>query len=306
MLLGLRRRLGFASADAGDYAAEESQRSSEKWVIEPTRIGYFARFEELWRYRRIVWFFSTQAIKDRYARTTLGKFWLFARPLGPILISTLIFGRLLNVPSSGVPYLLFFIAGSSSWRVFDRSMLWVTKSLEGNRSLIKKVYFPRLAAPMSAVAPAITEFLILLGLLVAACLIYYFKDGIFYLRIGPQMLVGVVAVILTIVYAISVGLWTSVMQVRHKDVQYGIRYALQFWLYLTPVIYPLSAVPERYRYILYLNPMASLVETYKWGMLGIDEFPAAAFLCGLVVIALTFAGGLVYFDRSEAGSVDRL
>jgi lipopolysaccharide transport system permease protein len=307
MLLELRRRFGLAAPLATGAADEAvADRRTLKWTIEPTRAGYLARFEELWRYRRILWFFSTRAVKDRYEKTTLGIFWLFARPLGPLLVGAFIFGGMLNVPSEGVPYFLFFLAGMSCWRIFDRSLLWVTRSLDSNRGLIKKVYFPRLIAPISAVSPAVIEFLIMVGLLLATVGYYYATEGRLYLRRGPELLVAAVAALLTVVFSIAVGLWTSVMQVRHKDVRYGLRYFLQFWLYLTPVIYPASHIPPQYRWVMYLNPMAPLVEVYKWSMLGIGTFPGPALATAVALIALTFAAGLVFFDRSEAGSVDRL
>jgi lipopolysaccharide transport system permease protein len=285
-------------------------RRALKWKIEPERIGVIARVQELWRYRRILWFFATRAIKDRYERMTLGIFWLFARPLMPIVISTLIFGSLIGVPSDGVPYFLFFLTGMSVWRVFERSVLWVTRSLEQQRGLIKKVYFPRIAAPISSVAPALVEYLVLLALLLVTAFVYWWKDGVLYLRPGWPMLAAVGSVIATVVFAIAVGLWTSVLQVRHRDVQYTIRYVMQFWLYITPVIFPMAfaieKLPPSYGFLLWLNPMAALVETYKWGMLGIGEFPGAALAGSLALIFLVFAGGAVFFTRSEAASVDRL
>jgi len=278
----------------------------EKWVIEPSRTGLLVRFEELWRHRRILWFFSVREVKDRYEGMTLGIFWLFARPLLPIFVTAFVFGGLLQVPSDGVPYFLFFLAGVSCWRVFERSVLWVTKSLESNRTLLKKVYFPRLLAPISSVAPAVTEFVVMLTLLLLVVGYYFFHDGMFYLRLGFPMLVALLAIVLTVFFAVSIGLWTSVVQVRHKETRFGLRYLMQFWLYATPVIYPLSSVPDQYRFVVYLNPMAPLVEAYKWGMLGIGEFPGAALLSGVAVIFVTFAAGLVFFDRSEAVAVDQL
>ncbi len=278
----------------------------EKWVIEPVRVGLVARTQELWRYRRILWFFAGRRIKERYESTTLGKFWLFARPLMPILLSTVIFGRLLAVPSDGVPYFLFFLTGSSCWRIFERSLLWTTRSLDQNRNLIKKVYFPRLIAPISSVAPAVTEFGVMFALFLAVCAYYYFHDGVLYLKIGLPILLAPLGAGLAVFLAISVGLWTSVIQVRHKDVQYTIRYLTQLWSYITPVIYPLSQVPEEYRALVSLNPMTPVVEMYKWSLLGVGHFPGRELVSGLSVMFLIFAGGVVYFTRSEASSVDRL
>jgi len=156
----------------------------------------------------------------------------------------------------------------------------------------------------------VTEFGVLFTLLVVTCIYYFVKDGVFYLRLGPQMLVGLFAIVMAAFLAISVGLWTTVMQTRHKDVQYSIRYFMQLWHYVTPVIFPLSellkVMPENLRFIAYLNPMSSVVEMYKWGLLGIGHVSAMSVVFGVVITLAIFSGGVVYFNRSEAASVDRL
>jgi homopolymeric O-antigen transport system permease protein len=303
-LPGLKRLFGFAATVSADGAAVEAP--PQKWVIEPVRVGFIARVQELWRYRRILWFLAERRIKDRYEDTTLGKFWLFARPLMPIFISTVIFGNLLKVPSDGVPYFLFFLAGSSCWRIFERSVQWGSRSLDQNRGLIKKVYFPRLFAPISSIAPAVTEGGVLLVLLLLACLYYYLHDGVFYLRFGLPMLAALGAVMMSMLLAIGVSFWTSVLQVRHKDVQYSIRYFTQLWQYVTPVFYPLSSVPQKYYIFFFVNPMTPVVEMYKWGLLGIGEFPGAELALGLGVLLVVFGAGAFYFTRSESSSVDKL
>jgi lipopolysaccharide transport system permease protein len=309
MLLALRRWLGL-SAPVTEGVDPAVDRKTQKWVIEPARVGLIARAEELWRYRRILWFFASRRIKERYEDKTLGKFWMFAQPLAPILISTLIFGSMLQVPSDGVPYFLFILAGMSCWRIFDRGVQRVTRSLDQNRALIKKVYFPRLIAPISSVAPALSEFGVLFTLLILTCVYYYVKDGVFYLRLGPQILVAFLAVVMAAFLSISVGLWTSVMQVRHKDVQFSIRYFMQLWYYVTPVIFPLSQLlsllPDELHFVAYLNPMSPVVEMYKWGLLGIGSFSGTGVLVGTLTTLAIFSSGVVYFNRSEAASVDRL
>jgi lipopolysaccharide transport system permease protein len=172
------------------------------------------------------------------------------------------------------------------------------------------VYFPRLIAPISSVAPALTEFGVLFTLLVATCIYYYFRDGVFYLRVGPQLLVAVLAAGMAAFLSISVGLWTTVMQTRHKDVQYSIRYFMQLWFYVTPVIFPMSVLlkmlPSQLHFVAYLNPMSPVVELYKWGVFGIGHVPGIGLLVGFLMTLAIFSGGVVYFNRSEAASVDRL
>jgi lipopolysaccharide transport system permease protein len=305
MLEAIRRRFGIASA--AEYAsAEERHWEEDTWVIEPIRMGVIARAVELWRYRRIIWFLARQAVKDRYTGMTLGPLWLLIKPLAPLFIGTVIFGRFLNVPSDGVPYFLFYLAGSSCWRVFERSVLWVTRSLDAHRSLLKKVYFPRLAAPIASATPAAAEFAVFLTLMVLASFYYLWKDDVFYLRVGPQILVGLFAGFMTVAFAVSVCLFTSVLQVKHKDVMYTMRYVTQIWGYATPVIYPLSSVPERFKWVIMANPMTGILEAFKWGMLGIGQPPGWHFAYSVGATLLVFSVGIWFFSRSEGGSVDRL
>jgi lipopolysaccharide transport system permease protein len=313
-LLAFRRLFGLGDAAPADGELDHSR---QKWVIEPVHVGVVARAKEFWRYRRILWFFAGRRIKERYESTTLGKFWLFARPLIPMFVSTVVFGNLLKVPSDGKPYFLFFLAGNSVWRIFDRSLFWSARSFDQNRALLKKVYFPRLIAPVSSVAPAVTEFAVLLGLLLAATLYYLVADGTLYLRLGFGVLLAPVAVAMVLFLAIAVGLWMSVFVARHKDFQFSIRYFTQFWHYLTPVLYPLSALPTTYeltrlgltvnpRLIAQVNPLTAPVELYKWGLLGSGEFPGWALVSSFTITLIVFASGVWFFTRAEGASVDRL
>lgn len=302
-MLAFKRLFGLAEAAP---AAGDLDHSRQVWVIEPVHVGVIARAKEFWRYRRILWFFAGRRIKERYESTSLGKFWLFARPLMPILVSTLVFGTMLKVPSDTVPYLLFFLAGNSCWRIFERSLFWSARSFDQNRALLKKVYFPRLIAPVSSVAPAIMEFGILLALLLVATGIYFVHDGKLYLRVGFGVLLAPLAVAMAVFLAIAVGLWFSVFVARHKDFQFSIRYFTQFWHYVTPVLYPMSAVPEKYHLIFQLNPLTAPVELYKWSLLGIGQFPGVQLVSSLAVTIVVFVSGVWFFSREEGASVDRL
>ena len=262
------------------------------WVIEPVGEGFFARTKEFWRYRRILWFLCSRALKSRYEGMTLGPFWLFARPLLPIFIATFVFGRLLGVPSDGVPYFLFFLAGQAAWHVFDRSLMMITRGLTLNQGILKKVYFPRIMAPISAASIALTYFAAFMGMLVVAAFYYRLKDGVWYLQAGPALLLAPLCTILSLVLAVGVGLFTSIWQLRFREMRYTIRYFTQFWLYLTPVIYPLSQVPPQHRWIIYVNPMGPIVETFKWSVLGIGELPLLALGFSAVTSTLVLLAGI--------------
>lgn len=296
-------RLGPAVAGV---AAVEADGRVPGWVIEPARAGLAAQAQEFWRHRKTLWHFSQRNIRRMYKGTRLGVLWLFARPLLPIFITTMVLGRLLGVPSDGVPYFLFFLAGTASWMLFERSVQWATRSLDLHKSLIKKVYFPRLIVPISSIAPAAVDGLSYMGLLVAACVYYFLHDGHWYLRLGPSLLFALLAALMSVVLAIGVGLWTAVWQTRAREVRYTLGYVMRFWNYLTPVMYPLSEIPPKYRWVMFLNPMAPVVETFKWGVLGIGEFNVRALASGIIVVVLTLLSGIWYFNRSEAVAVDRM
>lgn len=301
MLLELRRSLGLAAPAVAAAAPER-----DKWTIDASRMGFGERLHEFWRYRRVLVYFSMRFVKGMYAGTSLGVFWLFARPLLPIFISAFIFGRLLQISSGGVPYFLFFLTGQVTWMLFERGLLFVTRSFDSSRSLIKKVYFPRLIAPFSSVLPALVNFAIYMGLLLGAVIYYFFKEGNWYLQISPRLFLGFGAVLLAVLLAIAVGLWTSVWQAKFSDTRMTLRYVTRFWFYATPVIYPMSQIPPEHSWLMYANPMAPIVETFKWATLGVGGFYGGPMLASCTITAVVFAGGLWYFGRAEAASVDNL
>jgi lipopolysaccharide transport system permease protein len=270
--------------------------SSEVWTIEPRRQGFRARVREVWTYRHLLKYFAARYLEKTYARTVLGKLWIPIRPLLPILVNTMVFGGLIGVSSGDTPYFLFFLVGTTSWQLFDQSMMWVTRSLELNRKLL----------PVASVSAALIEGLMLLGLVAVSVVWFAVRDGKCYLVLGPNLLLAAAALVLSIGLALSIGLWTSVVGAYARDVRFTLRYILGFWFYLTPVIYPVTYIPENVRWIAALNPMAAIVETFKWGTLGIGTFSPGALGLAVVVIALIFVSGVWYFGKAEASAVDRL
>ncbi len=275
------------------------------WKIEPIQPGFVANAAEIWRYRRLLRFFGIRAVRDRYEKTTLGVFWLFARPLLPLVISVAIFGGLLDLPSDGVPYLMFFLTGNSVWLIFQRGLLRVTLSMDSQASLMKKIYFPRLIVPLSSIAPALVEAAIYFGMILVAAVFFFWRDGQWYLRMSPVgWLAAALAVVLAMVMAIAMGLVTTVLQTRHAEVRFTISYITGFWMYLTPIIYPMSRVPPKLHWVMYINPMASVVETFKWGVLGIGTFPQWPLISSTVALCAGTALAVIYFTRSEVAAVD--
>lgn len=293
-----------ALAGGGSVAADQEERG--KWVIDASNMGLRERLLEFWRYRRVLSYFSTRAVQGLYKGTTLGPFWLFARPLLPIAISAFIFGSVLDVGSDGVPYFLFFMTGNVTWMVFERGLRFVSRSFDQSKGLVKKIYFPRLIAPFASILPALVQAGVYLALFFGSLLYYLVREHHWYLVLSPRIVFALVSMFLAIFFTIAVGLWTSVWQARFQDMKYTLRYITRFWHYATPVIYPISQIPPQYRWLIYANPMAPVVETFKWATLGIGDFYPAALLCSFTITSVVFVGGVWYFGKAEASSVDRL
>jgi lipopolysaccharide transport system permease protein len=287
-------------------ATLDPRAAGDWWEIEPRQHGVIERARELWRYRYLWWYFASQSVSAMWRRTKLGWIWLLFRVTAPVGLNSLIFGGLLGVQSNGPPYFLFFVCGSATWILFERSLLVVTRSLETNRKLVTKVYFPRLILPMSSVAPGLLYLAILLIVMALTVLYYRRHDGVWYITLRPELLVSVASVLVCLVFTVAVGLWTSVLQARYRDVRQGLRYFMPFWMYFTPIIYPVTTVPEQWRWLLSLNPMAAVVESFKWGTLGVGHLSVTSVATSLLLIALTLISGMWFFNREEAASIDQL
>lgn len=276
------------------------------WTIEPRSGGPAARIGEVWRYRRLLRFFAARAVTKLYRNTVLGKSWLLLRPLVPLAVRTIVFGGLLDVGSESVPYFLFLLVGTACWDLFAGALMWATRSLEQNRGLIGKVYVPRIILPVATTAPAFLYLAIHMGVMACAAGYFYATQGTAYVVLSPRLLWAVAALILAITFALAIGFFTSVMATVGRDVRFTLGYVLDFWYFLTPVLYSVSMVPEQYRWLLYLNPMAAVVEMFKYGLLGVDqvELPLAASATAVTLIVL--AAGLWFFTRAESDAVDRV
>jgi len=275
------------------------------WVIEPRQHGAFARLRELWSYRYLWWFFASATVTALYRRSALGWLWLLMRVAAPVGLNALVFGGMLDQAAKvdRFPYFLFFLCGTVTWTLFERSLFFITRSVERNRRLVTRVYFPRLILPVSAVAPGLVYLALLLVMLVITVIVFHQKDGVWYVTLSPRLLVSFAAIVVSFLFAIAVGLWTSVLQARYRDIRYALRYITPFWFLLTPVVYP---VPAKYSWLVALNPMAPIVQAFKWGTLGDGAFPVVSSATSLGLVVLTMATGLWFFNREEAASVDKL
>lgn len=275
-------------------------------VIEPRGAGPAAAVAELWRHRRLLGWFGKRFIEKRYLRTWLGWVWVPLRPVLDVSARAFVFGAVLSAPSEGVPYLLFFLIGMSAWGLFEEGLYWSARSLEVNRRILRRMYVPRLTILVSSLSVALLDYAIYLGMAVLAVGYYAIADGTTHLELGVRTLATVGGLLLIVLLAQSLGLWLSVLGAQARDVRFGLRYVTGFWFFLTPVIYPVSAVPESVRWLTYVNPVTAPVELVKLGVLGVGTVPLVALIATAVMIVVAATAGMAFFLRSEAAALDAM
>ncbi|MCS6977056.1 MAG: ABC transporter permease [Gemmatales bacterium] len=270
-------------------------------VIRPRNAWVPLDLQEIWRFRELWLFLTWRDIKVRYRQTVLGVLWAVIQPLFAMLIFTLFFGRLAGMPSDGVPYPLFAYAGLLPWLFFSTAVTQGSNSLVNSAHLITKVYFPRLLIPASAVGAAAVDFCIAFTLLLALHLWYAWRGLAAFP--GPSMLLIVPLMLLLALLALGVGLWLSALNVRYRDIRHAIPFLIQIWMFATPIIYPASLVPERYRWVLAINPLAGIIEAFRAACFGlpVDGMSLAISAVVSVIILIAAAYG---FRRMEKGFAD--
>jgi len=254
-------------------------------------------FRELWEYRELLYFLIWRDVKVRYKQTALGAAWAVIQPFFMMVVFSLFFGRLAKVPSDGIPYPVFTFCALLPWQLFANALTESSNSLVGNQNLITKVYFPRLVVPISAVLGGLVDFVIAFVILLGMMLYYGIVPGWAIVTLPGFILLAVMT-------ALGVGLWLSALNVQYRDVRYTIGFLVQLWLFLTPVAYPSSIVPEKWRPLYGLNPMAGVVEGFRWALLGKSQPPGAMLWVSVAVVILILFGGLYYFRRMEQQFAD--
>src|SRR6266849_1807625 len=252
---------------------------------------------ELWEYRELLYFFVWRDIKVRYKQTVLGAAWAIIQPFFMMVVFSLFFGRLARVPSDGIPYPIFVYCALLPCQLFAHALSDSSNSLVANERLITKVYFPRLLVPISSILGGLVDFAIAFVILLLMMAWY---------GIRPTWAIATLPgyILLAMASALGVGLWLSALNVRYRDVRYTVGFLIQFWLLATPVAYPSSLIPGRWRPLYGLNPMAGVVEGFRWALLGTSEPPGALLAVSVVAVILILIGGLYYFRRMEAEFAD--
>jgi lipopolysaccharide transport system permease protein len=268
--------------------------------IQPSRWLVPVDFHELWRYRELVRFFVLRDAKSRYRQTFLGPFWAILRPLMTIVVFSAIFGGLAGIsPEGNIPYALWVTPGVLAFVYVTTALTNTSISLVQNSNLITKVYFPRLYVPVATAVTPVIDFL--LGLLVLLGLfLYYHRAPSWHIVFLPAFL-GLAALIV-----VGVGLWLSSFTARYRDVVFGVPFLAQIWQYATPVIYPLSLVPQKYLWLLYINPFTAVVQGFRWSLLGLPFGSLVPLVASLSIAVAITASGLFVFRRTERIMVDML
>lgn len=263
-------------------------------VITPPSSLELPDFRELWEYRGLFLFLVRRDIKLRFQQTVIGFLWIVLQPLIQMVIFYIILGVLVKVPTGKIPYHLFFLSAFVVWQFFSQVVTYSTNSLVGNIGIIIKSYFPRLALPLASVASLLVDF----GVSILILLFFLLIDGSF--PITLRYLLLPVLLVITTIFSSGVGLLFGALTVVFRDMRHLMSFILMIWMYLTPIVYPRSLVPEQYQVLLYLNPLTSLVESFQWVFLNQGDLPKIGYLLiSFVVAVLIWFSGAIAFRAME-------
>jgi lipopolysaccharide transport system permease protein len=280
----------------------ESRSDSQEipcFEIRPSTRWLSLNMRELWAYRELLYFLAWRDIKVRYKQTAIGVAWAVLQPLAMMLVFTVFFGKLGDMPSEGIPYPLFTFAALLPWQLFSRTITECTSSLVADQRLITRVYFPRIIIPLATTLSAIVDFAISAGLLAALMLFYGVMPGV-------EIVWLPVFILLMLIAALGVGFWLSALNVEYRDVRHALPFVNQFWLFVTPVVYSSSLVPERWQVLYGINPMVGVIEGFRWALLGVGKGPSPMLAVSTAIAIALFVSGIFWFQCREQTFVDTL
>jgi lipopolysaccharide transport system permease protein len=265
--------------------------------IEPAQGWLSFKLGELWAYRELLYFLVWRDVKVHYKQTAIGAAWAVLQPLLTMIVFTFVFSTMAKVSSGGIPYPVFTYSALLPWNLFAGALNRSTASVVGQANLIHKVYFPRLIVPIAATISGLVDFAIAFVFLVGMMVWY---------RIVPSwdVLTLPILVLLALATGLAVGLWLSAMNVKYRDVGHAIPFVVQLWMFASPIFYPISIVPERWKLLYSLNPIVGVVEGFRWALLGEHSPNVPAILVSTFAVIVLLFGGLVYFRRMERTFAD--
>lgn len=262
--------------------------------LRPARGWAALNLRDLWLYRELIYFMTWRDLKVRYKQTLLGASWAVLRPFLSMVVFSIFFGGLAKVSSDGLPYPVFSFTGLLPWELFVTALSVASRSLVQNSHMITKVYFPRIILPLSSILAGLVDFAIAFVVLLG--LMLYFRTPV-----SPNIWALPLFLLLALVSSLGVGLWLAALNVQYRDVGYVTPFLTQFWMFITPIVYPASMIPEKWRLVYALNPMTGVVEGFRWSLLGSAQqiVTGPTILISAAVALVMLVSGVVYFRRME-------
>jgi lipopolysaccharide transport system permease protein len=265
-------------------------------ITPPTR-WWVLPLAELWEYRELLYFYVWRELKVRYKQTAVGALWAVLQPLMTMLVFSLFFGKLAHIPSGGLPYPIFYYSALLPWTYFAGALTNATNKVVDNQNVITKVYFPRLILPISAVLSGLVDFCVSFCMFVV--LMVYYK-----MHATPASTLLPLLLLLAVLTALGVGLWLSALNAIYRDVRYVVPFLVQFWMFASPVVYPSSLVPAKWRPLYGLNPMAGVIEGFRWSLTGQGDPPGRMILVSAGMVVVLVVTGMMYFQSMETKIAD--
>jgi lipopolysaccharide transport system permease protein len=283
----------------GDDDAVPALSSQRKptYVLEPRRDVFDLGVKAVWEYRELLYFLIWRDVKVRYKQTVIGVIWVILQPLLTTVVFTFVFGRLANIPSDGVPYPLLIFTALLPWNLFANAIGRGGISVVSSANLVSKIYFPRLVLPLSSVLAPLVDFVVGFGVLIGMTFWYRWIPG------WPVLALPLF-VLLTMLTALAIVLWLASLNVRYRDVGYAIPFIVQLWMFVSPVVYPVSEVNPEWRFVYGLNPMAGVIEGFRWALLGKDHPDFRVIAASSTMVAILLVPSLLYFRRTERTFAD--
>jgi lipopolysaccharide transport system permease protein len=269
--------------------------------IKPSKGLAALNLRDLWMYRELIYFMIWREVKVRYKQTMLGAAWAIIQPVLTMIVFTFLFGRIAKLPTDGnIPYPIFSYTALLPWGLFVAALNQASRSLTSNQNMVSKIYFPRLVLPLASVLSGLIDFIIAFVILIGLMIYYRIAPSINVLWALPLFLV------LTIITALGVALWLSAINVQYRDVNYALPFMTQFWLFATPVAYSSNLISEKWRLVYSLNPMAGVVNGFRWALLGVGNGPDAGLWISVGIALLVLISGLFYFRNMEKTFADTI
>ncbi|QOW10876.1 ABC transporter permease [Kaistella flava (ex Peng et al. 2021)] len=275
----------------------------QQWTetIESSHSLFDLKLAEVWRYKDLVYMFVKRDFVSSFKQTILGPIWFFINPIFTTIVYLVVFGNIANLSTDGAPKILFYLAGVTLWNYFSSCLTGASSVFTSNAAIFGKVYFPRLVMPLTIVISNLMRFGVQMGLFIIVFIYYYFKGEV---QPNVWILATPFLIVLMAAFALGMGMIFSSLTTKYRDIQMLLGFGVSLFMYVTPVIYPLSALPARFKNIAYYNPLSGIFECFKYGWMGVGEFSGTMLLISTVIIFTLLAIGTVVFNKVEKGFMD--